>query len=67
VRRQQCEQEKRLLLISAAGSAGGSAVEKLWRMLDREGRDAPATKESESSIPRSQEEFERMMGESVES
>ena len=46
-----------------AGSAGGKAAQKVWRMLDDEINGRRAATGEESETPRSQEDFERMMQE----
>jgi hypothetical protein len=63
IRRQQLEQDQRTLLLMTAGSAGGKAAQKVWRMLDDEINGRRAATGEESETPRSQEDFERMMQE----
>lgn len=51
-----------------AGSAGGKAAQKVWSLLDQElkrmdGAESKPDSPNESEIPRSQEDFERMMAE----
>jgi hypothetical protein len=65
-RKRELERDQRTLLLLAAGSAGGKAAQKVWRMLQDEIEGTAkkqAADEEESETPRSQEDFERMMQE----
>jgi hypothetical protein len=60
------EENFRALLIQGAGSAGGKALNTLWRMLEQErdelnGKRERRVEDDGSEIPRSQADFEKML------
>lgn len=68
VRRRTAEQNQRMLLLLTASAAGGKAVQKVWRMLEREQKELAGgrfdqAKEQGCETPLNQEDFERMMRE----